>query len=156
MMKKFDIINFFLCLTFIVALCCTSSFGQNKFINPRGTFEYVGKTILKNDDTYGYFGTIQVKTISKNRIAMTFYICKGAKSYNSGSFIDTLDYTNNVAIYRDEDCKTTFTFTTKGIDVKETSSRGCWGAGVYAHGHFRRKSFKQPILVDPLSGEKIN
>jgi hypothetical protein len=154
MTKELNNIKSFFLLTVAIASCCASSFGQNSFINPRGTFEYVSKTVIKNGDTYGYFGTIQVKTISNNKIVMTFYICKGATSYNSGSFIDTLDYRNNMAIYKDEECITTFVFTNKGIDVKETSKGDCWGANVYAHGHFRKKSSKQPILVDPLSGEK--
>ena len=148
-------IKLFIVFAVVMTLCYTLSFGQNNFINPRGTFENLGKTVVKNDDTYGYFGTIQVKTLSKNKIVMTFYIYKGAKSYNSGSFIDTLDYSNNIADHKDEDCITTFTFTTKGINVKETSNNSCWGQGVYAHGHFRRKSSKQPVLVDPLSGQKI-
>lgn len=142
-------------LPFALVLSCTLTFGQNNYVNPRGTFQYVGKTIVKNDDTYGYFGTIQVKTISKNKIVMTFYICKGAMSYNSGSFIDTLDYKSNVAIHKDGDCITTFSFTAKGIDVKETSDGNCWGFGVYAHGHFRRKSSNQPVLVEPLTGQKL-
>ncbi len=86
---------------------------------------------------------------------MTFYICKGAKSYNSGSFVDTLYYINNIAVHKDESCITTFTFSTKGINVKETSDRSCWGQGVYAHGYFRRKSSKQPVLYDPLTEQKI-
>ncbi len=143
-------------LLLALVLSCTSAFGQNNYVNPRGTFQYVGKIIIKNEDAYGYSGTIQVKTISKNKIVMTFYICKGAMSYNSGSFIDTLVYKNNIAIHKEEDCITTFAFTTRGINVKEASSGGnCWGGGVIAHGHFRRESSKQPVLVDPLSGKKL-
>jgi hypothetical protein len=155
-MKKMNYLQLYLVWAVTLVLSCTSTFGQNNYINPRGTFQYVGKTIVKNDDTYGYFGTIQVKTLSNNKIVMTFYICIGAMSYNSGSFVDTLYYKNNVAVHKEEDCITTFVFTGRGIDVKEASSRGsCWGGGVIAHGHFRRESSKQPVLVEPLTGEKL-
>ena len=154
-MKKMNYIQLYLAWAVVLILSCTSSFAQSNYINPRGTFQYVGKTIVKNDETYGYFGTIQVKTISKNKIVMTFYICIGAMSYNSGSFVDTLDYKNNVAVHKQGDCITTFAFTATGINVKETSNGSCWGIGVIAHGHFRRESSKQSVLVEPLSGEKL-
>ena len=92
------------------------SYGQTdiKYVNPTGTYHLVGKTKKKDGDVYGWFGTIQVKTLTANKIAMTFYICKGAPSYNSGSFVDTLYYSDNKAIYADEDtakkCVTTFVF----------------------------------------------
>ena len=31
------------------------------YIDPTGTYEYVGKTIVKNGEAYGYTGGIQVK-----------------------------------------------------------------------------------------------
>lgn len=140
------------------------SFEQDnlKYINPTGTYHFVGKTKKKDGDVYGWFGTIQVKTLTDNKIAMTFYICKGAPSYNSGSFVDTLYYSDNKAIYADEDtakkCVTTFAFTTKGITVSETANYElgtCWGHGVVAFGFFRKKSSKTPTLIEPLTGEKL-
>lgn len=139
-------------ITFILTITLTIAIGQTSF-NPTGTYVYQGKTTIKNGDTYGYFGTIQIKKLTDRKIVMTFYICKGAPSYNSGSFVDTLDYKNNQAIHTYPDCVTTFSFSKAGIYVKETNS--CWGAGVVAHGYFKKKSSKQPILTDPLSGEKI-
>jgi hypothetical protein len=130
------------------------TYGQTS-LNVTGTYEYEGKTTIKDGDTYGYFGTIQVKKFKHNKIIMTFYICKGAPSYNSGSFVDTLDVVNNIVTYTAEDCVTTFTFSKKGIDVKEKSNDYCWGYGVYAHGKFRKKSNKQPVLNDPLTGKKL-
>jgi hypothetical protein len=130
------------------------AFGQ-LILNPTGTYSYQGKTTKKDGDTYGYFGTIQVKKLTASKIVMTFYICEGAPGYNSGSFVDTLHFKNRKAIYIENDCVTTFSFTETGIDVKETSHGSCWGFGVVAHGHFKRKSSKQPILTETLTGKKI-
>ncbi|MEO8517471.1 MAG: hypothetical protein ABI426_12025 [Flavobacterium sp.] len=148
--KKFALL---IVLTILIA---TSSFSlKQSAFNPTGTYELNEHTKERNDGVYGYFGTIQVKKINHTKIAMTFYICKGAPSYNSGSFVDTLDFSNNVAIHKDEDCVTIFTFTKKGIDVKEQSHRSCWGGGVVAHGHFKKTSGKEPVLTDPETGEKL-
>jgi len=141
-------------IAFVLTITLNVATGQTLF-NPTGTYVYQGKTTEKDGETYGYFGTIQVKKLTDTKIVMTFYICKGAPSYNSGSFVDTLDYKNNQAIHTDEECITIFSFSKTGIDVKETSERSCWGAGVVAHGHFRKKSSKRPILTEPLTGEKI-
>src|SRR5690606_5175773 len=75
--------------------------GQNNnFIDPSGIYEYDGETVNKDGETYGYFGTIKVLRLDSNQILVSFYICKGAPSYNSGSFVNTLEYSNNRAIYR--------------------------------------------------------
>jgi hypothetical protein len=58
--------------------------------NLTGSYKYNGKTQKKNGETYGYFGDVQVKLLNENRIAVSFYLCVGAKSYNSDSFVDTL------------------------------------------------------------------
>lgn len=152
-------------LLFILLYCFNNfSFGQSKakYINPTGTYRLDGKTKEKNGEVFGYTGTIQVKTLSNNKVAMTFYICKGAPSYNSGDFEDTLFYDKNKAVYVDEDtatkCITTFIFSSTGVTVSESpvSSLGkCWGYGVVAAGHFTKKSSKIPILIDPLSGKKL-
>jgi len=132
---------------------------QNDDLNPTGTYLLDEKTKIEDGETYGYFGKIQVVAIQKNKIAMTFYICKGAPSYNSGSFIDTLDYIDNKALHRDEDlndCLTEFTFNKNSITVIEKKeNRGCWGNGVQAHGIYQQSSSKPPLLMHPLSGEII-
>ncbi len=128
---------------------------RQAFYNPTGTYAYQGKTTEKDGEIYGYFGTIQVKRLTDTKIVMTFYICRGAPGNNSGSFVDTLDYKNNQAIHTDKDCVTAFSFSKTGIIVKEISNKSCWGAGVVAHGLFKKKSSKQPVLADPLTGEKI-
>ena len=117
----------------------------------------------KNGDVYGYFGQIQVKKISASKIVMTFEVNKGAPSYNSGSFVDTLIYRDNKAIYTDREadstCKISFAFDTKGIRVIEETAdfnSGCgFGYAVVAHGFYRRISSKTPVLTRPLTGEKL-
>jgi len=146
--------HFKIIITSTLTITLNIAIGQASF-NPTGTYVYQGKATIKDGETYGYFGTIQVKKLTDRKIVMTFYICKGAPSYNSGSFVDTLDYKNNRAIHIYQDCITTFSFSNAGIYVKETSNGSCWGAGVVAHGHFKKKSSKQPILTEPLTGEKI-
>ncbi len=143
-----------------------TSFGQSikasskTFLNPTGTYAFDGKTKTKDRDIFGYFGEIKVKLIDTNKIAMSFYICKGAPSYNSGSFVDTLLYRENIALYRDEDlqkaCKVTFTFSKKNIKIQETANYEygtCWGHGVIAFGSFKKTSYKIPIIKDPLTEE---
>ena len=78
-----------------------TSFAQARathFINPTGTYKLVSKTVTKNGETYGYFGEINVKLLENTKIAITLYVCKGALSYNSGSFLDTLNYQKNIAV----------------------------------------------------------
>ena len=103
--------NFLLILLSALAF---TSFGQTN-IDPTGTYEYVGKTAKINGTVFGpYVGAIQVSTVSTKEIVMTFFICKGAPSYNSGSFVDTLQFVNNRAIFTDPEtdstCKITFSF----------------------------------------------
>ncbi len=133
------------------------------YIDPTGTYILDEKTERSGDDIYGYTGQIQVKKIAVDTIVMTFEVNKGAPSYNSGSFVDTLNYNNNIAIYNnaefDSTCKITFSFTKKGVVVKEETDNpnfGCdFGHAVFADGFFKKTSSKTPILVEPLTGEKL-
>ncbi len=136
---------------------------QTKYLDPTGTYKLDSNTKIKNGETYGYSGQIQVKKISAEKIVMTFIVDKGAPSYNSGSFVDTLKYTDNRAIYTipeaDISCKITFDFNEKGIIVKEETAdynSGCgFGHAVVANGHYQKTSNKIPILTEPLTGEKL-
>jgi hypothetical protein len=80
--------------------------------DPTGTYHLDSKTENKDGEVYGYTGVIQVKRLVENRIVMTFGVCKGAPSYNSGSFVDTLHYANNRAVFTaaefDPSCRITF------------------------------------------------
>ena len=136
---------------------------QNTYIDPTGTYDLDSKTKKKGGDIYGYFGEIQVKKLAKDRIVMTFEVNKGAPSYNSGSFVDTLIYKNNRVIHTDAEsdtsCKITFDFDKKGVLVKEETedfNSGCgFGHAVVADGFYKKTSGKVPVLTQPLTGEKL-
>jgi hypothetical protein len=150
-----------LILTSIILL--TSFTVRTFYIDPTGTYQLDGKTKKKNGDVYGYSGQIQVKKIRIDKIVMTFEVNKGAPSYNSGSFVDTLSYKDNVAIYTDLEsdstCKVTFDFNKRGVVVKEETAdynSGCgFGHAVVADGFYKKISNKPPILTKPLTGEKL-
>jgi hypothetical protein len=137
--------------------------AQTTLLDPTGTYHLVSRTKKKNGEVYGYTGQIQVKKISAERIVMTFEVNKGAPGYNSGSFVDTLLYKNNRAIYTDPEsdttCKITFEFEKKGVSVKEETADYYWGCGfghaVVATGYYRQISNKTPVLTRPLTGEKL-
>lgn len=101
---------------------------------------------VKDSDTYGYFGNIKVRQVDSGHIFIAFYVCKGAPSYNSGSFQDTLTYKNGIAVRtttEDASCVITFNFnTTGGITVEEKTkdfNHGCaFGSGVVANGFYEK------------------
>ena len=110
--------------------------------NPSGYYSLDTKTTVKDGDTYGYFGNIKVKQVDSNRIFVDFYVCKGAPSYNSGSFQDTLLYKNGIAVHtttEDATCIITFNFNTSGgVTLEEKTkdlNNGCgFGHAVVANG----------------------
>src|SRR4030095_3135049 len=101
----------------VFAVFITSFAILNTYIDPTVTYILESKTKKRGEDIYGYTGQIQVKKIAIDTIVMTFEVNKGAPSYNSGSFVDTLIYNNNAAIYTnaefDTTCKITFSFNKK-------------------------------------------
>jgi hypothetical protein len=138
--------------------------AEEAYIDPTGTYELDNKKEEKNGEVYGYSGYIQVKKITNDKIVMTFEVNKGAPSYNSGSFVDTLIYKNNLALHTvpddiDSTCKITFHFAPKGVTVVEETAAynsGCgFGHAVVADGFYKRTSSKTPILTEPLTGEKL-
>ena len=154
----------FIILILTTIWCCIVAMtNQDKYVDPTGTYNLESKTTKKGDDVFGYSGQIQVETLTAKKIVMIFYINKGAPSYNSGSFADTLDYINNKTIYTDKSldssCVITFNFTEKGVTVDEKTEDynfGCgFGHAVVANGFFKKTSSKKPILRDPKTGEDI-
>lgn len=134
---------------------------QETSIDPTGTYKLASETVTKDGDTYGYSGKIQVKKIGDDKIAVTFYVNKGAPSYNMGGFVDTLSFVNNKAIYKGlentTDCRIEFAFSESGIMVKTDEGNSCgFGHGVYANGFFKKKSSIEPILENPFSGQRID
>ena len=147
-------------MAFIImcVLACAGAHSQ-KLIDPTGSYKLQANSRLKDGDRYGWFGDIKVKLLDSHRIAMSFYICKGAPTYNSGSFVDTLAYRNNIAVYKDtfdtvKGCRVTFTFSKRRIELLEemsaNSTGNCWGNGVWAWGPYRKYSSRTPVIKDPL------
>jgi len=149
-------------------MCHLLTAGQIKsnttYINPTGTYKLDSKTIKKNGETYGYFGDMKIKLLENSKIVLSLFVCKGAPSYNLGSFVDTLAYQNNIAIYTpewDSTCKITFYFKKKGITVDQYQDNlnfGCgFGHGVFADGFYKKTSSKTPIIKndeEELEGEE--
>jgi hypothetical protein len=143
-MKLFCILIFFLAL--LTQITLGQTIQPTPYINPAGYYSLDNKTIVKDGDTYGYFGTIKVKQLDSNRIFMEFYVCKGAPSYNSGSFEDTLFYKNGIAVRTTSDdasCVITFNFNTSdGVTVEEKTkdfNAGCsFGSAVVANGFYKK------------------
>lgn len=132
-------------LTLMILL--TSFTVQTNDVEPEGIYKLVSKTKVENGETYGYFGEIQVEKFSADKIIITLEVNKGAPSYNSGSFMDTLIYKDNQAIYTypesEETCEITFDFEEKGIHVKQETAEpysSCgFGHNVFADGFYERK-----------------
>lgn len=143
--------------------CSKATVHQTSYINPTGTYQFGTEAPQEGNDIHGYTGRIQVKALAADRIVMTFGIQKGAPGYNSGSFVDTLDYKNNRSVYQpdtglDSDCTVTFDFTGKHAAVTEESDNATacgFGHGVAAGGVFNKTASGKPLLTHPLTGEMI-
>ncbi|MEO7988041.1 MAG: hypothetical protein ABI663_00785 [Chryseolinea sp.] len=143
-----------LAFTTVVWIISTSFIMRDEYLDPTGTYILDQKTKKVGEEIYGYFGEIQVVKLKEDKILMNFSICKGAPSYNSGSFLDTLSYQNNRALFTDpstdSSCVITFDFTVKGITVKEDTDDynfGCgFGHAVIADGFFKKTSSKKPEI----------
>jgi len=137
MKKGIGLLFLFLCISFVLN-------AQN--INPQGYYSLDSKTRVENGDTYGYFGSVTVRPVDSIHILVNLYVCKGAPSYNSGSFEDTLLYKNGVAVHTtadDASCVITFNFNTAGgVTVEEKTkdaNDGCgFGHAVVASGFYKR------------------
>jgi hypothetical protein len=144
-------------LALALILVTVLSYGQNSYVNPTGSYILKGKK-LKNDERANH-GEVHVILIDNNRLAISFYYNKGYPSYNSGSFVDTLDYVDNKAVYTyDEperptsDCKLTFTFHNKKVAIiheAEDYNYSCgFGMGVVASGIMLKTSAKVPEIKE--------
>ncbi|MCW9705434.1 hypothetical protein [Fodinibius salsisoli] len=155
---------FYLSVLIIVVGCSSAVINQPNYVDPTGTYELESDTREEGDEVYGYTGRIQVKRVTVNKILMTFGINEGAPNYNSGSFVDTLAYQNNRAVYRadpaiDPSCIITFEFTGENVTVKEEADNytaGCgFGYGVVANGIFEKTASEEPTLRHPMTEQKI-
>jgi hypothetical protein len=126
--------------------------------DPSGIYTYDS---IANGNTV-YFGEIRIKKYLGQKYIMTFFICKGEPSYNSGSFIDTIEFASNLFKYTtvdDTSCLTIFNVSDSGLVVNEKTDNynfGCgFGHAVVAHGFFRKTSNYPPTLLDPLNGDTL-
>jgi hypothetical protein len=132
--------------------------GQGKKVipafNPTGTYKLDSKTYTRHGEVYGYTGSIMVKQINPDTIAVSLFVCKGAPSYNMGSFVDTLLYRHHQALYHhagdDTSCRITFYFTNKGLTVDQAQANlnfGCgFGHAVFADGYYKKVSGRVPVI----------
>jgi len=120
--------------------------GKKKYINPSGTYELVSKTIHRNNEVFGRMGEIKVINLSRTKIILRMDLSAGATSYNSGEFIDTMNYDGHTCVNRsmedDRSCKIRFVFSTQGVKVFQRSDDANFGCGfghaVYADGFYRK------------------
>ncbi len=125
--------------------------------DPTGTYDLIADTTMSEGERFGYAGQIRVILMAPTQVAIGFGIDKGAPSYNSGGFVDTLDYLNHIAVYKcpefDSTCAITLTFTKDGIQSSEQTddfNSGCgFGHAVVANGYFRKTSSTRPVQLDP-------
>ncbi len=143
--------------SFIILISGTVKGQSNNltYINPIGYYSLDNKTKDTADETYGYFGSLKVKLIDSSRIFVDLYVCKGAPSYNSGSFEDTLLYKSGIAAHTttdDASCVITFNFNSPGgvmVDEKTKDfNDGCgFGHAVVATGFYKK-------ITDEISKSK--
>ena len=139
----------------IALLLLAGSFAPKTSINPTGSYKLVSNAKEKDGEIYGYYGTLKMKLIGQTRVIVDFNISKGYPSYNSGSFLDTLDYRNNTAVYKDAfdtTCRLTLRVSSKGVTVTEKTADynfGCgFGHGVVANGFFKKVSSAVPVITN--------
>ncbi len=137
-------------------------YTQNtKHINPSGTYT-LNAHIRNQENIYGSYGDLQIKLIESNSIVVSLFYCKGEPSYNSGSFIDTITYINNISHYipnLDSLCTLSFYFTDSNVYINQKSDvnvGACgFGYGVYIDDIYNKASSESPIIKDFLTDEII-
>ena len=124
-----------------------------EFINPTGT--YILKGAIDKNRIMGHSGELRVKLLGRAKVAMSFYINKGYPGYESGSFMDTVAYVDNLAKYvpaADPGCTIIFSFTYRDAELRQTFSNpqsGCgFGNGVMTAALFHKSSDENPIIQD--------
>lgn len=151
--------KYFLILSALFTLLIFGRSRTSLNFDPTGLYKLDGDTVEKDGETYGYFGQIKVKSLSKSKLVITLFVCKGAPSYNAGTLWDTLDVKGNIAVYTPEDdstCRITFNLKRKKIIVSQVQDNlnfGCgFGHGVFAEGTYIKVSDETPVIEDPALG----
>ena len=133
---------------------------KEEFIDPTGTYILKG-TVVKNRIT-GHSGEMRVKLLDRSKVALCFFISKGYPGYESGSFIDTLLYRDNQALYTpaaDSDCTIIFCFSHKVAEIRQIyidPQCSCgFGRDIMISTFFEKSSGDKPIIQD-LSAHGIS
>jgi len=124
-----------------------------KFIDPTGTYVLKGET--RKNRIIGHSGEIRIKLLDSHTVAMSLYISKGYPGYESGSFVDTLRYDNNRAVYQpggDNTCSVSFWFDEMAVSTEQyfTDPRsGCgFARGIMVSASFEKRSSDIPVIQD--------
>jgi len=149
-------------LIFVLLFLAGIDYCPAAYISPTGTYKLISKSKKVDEDTYGRWGDIHIKALSKNKIVIVLGVNMGAPGYNSGTLIDTLAYLDNKAVFKgnewDRSCRITFRFKSNGISVTQHTdiNWGCaFGQGVYIDGFYKKINGKVPVLRHPLTGKII-
>jgi hypothetical protein len=132
-----------------------STDNNQTFIDPTGTYTLKGE--VRDNKVVSHSGEIRVKLLRPELLTLCFFIDKGYPGYESGSFLDTLQYEGNEAVYttRDSSCMLRFYFKPTGVElvhIFSQNARDCgFAPGVLTGAFFRKTSSGVPVIQD-LSG----
>jgi hypothetical protein len=137
----------------IVLLSGDSLTNSPTFIDPTGT--YLEKGEVKNSKIVGHYGELRVRLLDTSTIALCFYVNNGYPNYESGSFMDTLHFEDNRAIYgpaNDTSCRIFFSFQLRSVEVSELLTdphSGCgFHPGVMIPAVLEKTSSDIPVIQD--------
>lgn len=145
-------------LLIILSLIYSCTF-RTKDIDPSGTYSLIIHHDNKSDQSKDRIGLIQVKKIDLEKIAITFDLNSGFPEHNNTSFVDTISYTKNSAIYSPLNNKNIvlhFSFSENELLILETSDLQVSSRPVVnLNGTYQKISNETPLLIDPLTGEPL-
>ncbi|HLK31042.1 MAG TPA: hypothetical protein VKT28_20860 [Puia sp.] len=137
----------------IAAAFCAASKNVFEPIDPTGTYILKGNT--EKNIIKGHNGEIRAKLLAENKLALAFYLDKGAPNFESASFRDTFFYFDNRISYHsptDTDCIITFIFDATTIETFFMHSNPqctCgFEKGVIIPATFEKSSDEIPIIKD--------
>lgn len=127
--------------------------ADNKtFIDPTGT--YILKGDVRDNKVISHSGEIRVKLLKPELLTICFFIDKGYPGYESGTFLDTLQYLDNEAVYTSGDsaCMLRFQFKFNGVELIHIFSLNAgdcgFAPGVLTGAFFKKASSGVPVIQD--------
>jgi hypothetical protein len=125
---------------------------RDKFIDPTGTYILKGET--KRGRIVSHSGEVRIKLLDEHKVGICFFISKGYPGYETGSFVDSLEYDNNRILYKPEGsgCTVAFWVDEMSLSTEQyfTDPRSACGfpAGVMVSASFEKKSADVPVIQD--------